>query len=260
MEYSFNIHIASVYGLEEAIMIKNFQFWIIKNQANGKHDHNGSYWTYNSVGSFEKVFPFWSKSQLSRILKSLIDQGALKVGNYNKSKYDRTRWYSFSDTRLLETEQWKDGKPKVEKKKKIKGKQLTDPPIPDVKTYTITNKVEKKIIIEDQDPPLYKQFIEKYWNWIQDQVGVPPMINGQEGKAAKSIIKYLKGISEDPLAAWIFVLKNFDRVEPFLRNQIKLSQINSNLINILNQIKNGKTSDQKSTSGLEAKIRERRSE
>ena len=254
MEYSFNIHIASVYGLEEAIMIKNFQFWILKNKANGKHDQDGYTWTYNSVGSFEKVFPFWSRSQISRILKSLIDQGALKVGNYNKSKYDRTRWYSFSDNRLLETEQWKDGKPKVEKKKKIKGKAIIDPPIPDVNTYTNTIK------IEDQDPPLYKQFIQLYWDWISDQVGVPPMINGQEGKAAKSIIKYLKGISPDPLAAWIFVLKNFDRVEPFLRNQIKLSQINSNLINILNQIKNGKTTDQKGTSGLEAKIRERRSE
>ena len=52
MEYSFNIHIAKKYGVDEAIMIKNFQFWILKNEASEKHNHKGSYWTYNSVSSF----------------------------------------------------------------------------------------------------------------------------------------------------------------------------------------------------------------
>ena len=97
--------------------------------------------------------------------------------------------------------------------------------------------------------PLYSQFIEVYYNWIKDQVGVPPKINGMEGKAAKQILTYLRKITEDPLAAWIFVLNNFERVENFLQKQIKLSQINSNLINILNQIKNGQTPDQKKFSG-----------
>ena len=36
MEYSFNIHIAKKYGVDEAIMIKNFQFWILKNEASDK--------------------------------------------------------------------------------------------------------------------------------------------------------------------------------------------------------------------------------
>ena len=254
MEYNFNIYIAKEYGLSESIMIKNFQFWILKNQANNRHEHDGSFWTYNSVKSFEKVFPFWSKSQISRILKSLVDQGALEVGNFNQSTYDKTKWYTFKDSRLLERDNWSNVKREIELPKTESRIVEIEKPIPDTNTYT---KQYTKPLQEDQDPPIYGEFVKMYFDWITDRIGVPPQHNGQEGKAAKQIIKYMKGISDDPLVAWAFVLKNFDRVEPFLQKQIKLSQLNSNLTNILNQIKNGQTTNQKGTQGLEDKIRAR---
>ena len=52
MDYSFDIEVAQQYGVNEAIMIKNLQFWIMKNKANGKHFHDGHTWTYNSVAAF----------------------------------------------------------------------------------------------------------------------------------------------------------------------------------------------------------------
>tara|TARA_R110000737_G_scaffold103064_1_gene136383 strand:+ start:61 stop:816 length:756 start_codon:yes stop_codon:yes gene_type:complete len=248
MEYSFNIHIAKKYGVDEAIMIKNFQFWILKNEASEKHSHKGSYWTYNSVSSFAKVFPFWTKSQVSRVLKSLIDKNLLKVDNFNKVSYDRTRWYSFTDHAIHEMQKCIVANAEMDVSKPVNGLQRIESPIPDVNT-------DSK---QDNKPnALFPQLIAEYHNFIISKLGVPPKINGAEGKAAKQILSYLLKITEEPIVAWKFVLDHWERVEPFLRNQIKLTQINSNLMNILNQIKNGKSTNKKSTSNLERRIAER---
>ena len=88
---------ARLYGVDEAIMIWNLQYWIEHNRANGMHLHDGRYWTWNSVEAFTEIFPFWSRGQIRRILKSLEDKGVLLTGNYNQSSYDRKTWYAFTD-------------------------------------------------------------------------------------------------------------------------------------------------------------------
>lgn len=98
MTYQFDTDIAEKYGVDEAIVIYNFDFWIRKNEANGKHFHDGRCWTYNSIDALVKLFPFWSARQLRRILKSLEDKGVIITGNYNASAYDRTTWYAFADS------------------------------------------------------------------------------------------------------------------------------------------------------------------
>lgn len=97
MEYGFDIELAKKYGLAEAIMIKNFQFWIAKNKANEKNHHDGHYWTFNSVRAYQELFPFLSIGKIRRALKNLIKMGVLIDGNYNQKKYDKTRWYAFGD-------------------------------------------------------------------------------------------------------------------------------------------------------------------
>ena len=100
MVYSFDTDIAAIYGVDEAVMIQNFIYWIQKNAANGKHFHDGRFWTYNSIEAFKKLFPFWSAGQLRRVLKSLVEKDVLVTGNFNTSAYDRTTWYAFSDSFL----------------------------------------------------------------------------------------------------------------------------------------------------------------
>ena len=95
--YQFDTEIAAQYGVDQAIMIWNFQYWIEHNEHNGMHFHDGRFWTYNSVDAFTKTFPFWSKGQIRRILNSLIDAGVLMTGNFNQSARDRTTWYAFTD-------------------------------------------------------------------------------------------------------------------------------------------------------------------
>ena len=98
MTYFFDAQIAEQFGVDEAIIIQNFQYWIAKNEANKKHYHDGRYWTYNTAEAFTKLFPFWSAGQIRRILKSLQEKDVLITGNFNPSAYDRTMWYAFSDS------------------------------------------------------------------------------------------------------------------------------------------------------------------
>jgi len=97
INYSFNIIYAKKYGVNEAIMINNLIYWIIKNKANNKHFYEGRTWTYNSHEAFSRLFPFWDKYQVRRIIDSLVEQKVLIKGNFNKIRLDRTMWYSFNN-------------------------------------------------------------------------------------------------------------------------------------------------------------------
>lgn len=94
----FDSEIAARYGVDEAIMIQNFAYWIEKNEANGRHFYDGRTWTYNSADAFAKLLPFWNSRQIRRILKSLEEKEVIMTGNYNASAFVRTTWYAFTDS------------------------------------------------------------------------------------------------------------------------------------------------------------------
>lgn len=96
MQHSFDVEIAKEYGLKGAILLNHLWFWIEKNKANEVHYYDGTYWTYNSVKAFNKLFPYLSERQINNTLKTLKDKGIIQTGNYNKSAYDRTMWYAFT--------------------------------------------------------------------------------------------------------------------------------------------------------------------
>jgi hypothetical protein len=100
MDFSFNIEFAKRYGVDEAIMIKSFQFWIRLNKANKTNYHDLRYWTYNTNKSLTEYYPFWTEKQVRRIIESLVGKEILIKGNYNKIAYDRTIWYAFIDEDL----------------------------------------------------------------------------------------------------------------------------------------------------------------
>jgi hypothetical protein len=101
MNHTFNINIAKRYGINEAIVISNFQYWIAKNKANEKHQYDGRTWTYNSVKAFEELFPYLTSSQIRRCLESLVEQGVLLKGDYNKNRYIRTSWFAFANEAMF---------------------------------------------------------------------------------------------------------------------------------------------------------------
>ncbi len=108
MNHMFDVTIATMYGVPEAVMIQHLYFWIAKNQANGRHFYDGRFWTYSSLNGLAKTLPYFSKWQIQRLLKSLEEKGILYVGNYNKSPYDRTAWYAL-DNKVLRVIEGVDG-------------------------------------------------------------------------------------------------------------------------------------------------------
>lgn len=96
MYHSFNIEIATKYGIAAATILNHLHFWIKKNEANGDNFHDGLYWTYCSREGFEKLFPYLSARQIDYAVKKLVDGGIVITGNFNKSTYDRTLWYAIT--------------------------------------------------------------------------------------------------------------------------------------------------------------------
>ena len=101
MNHSFDIEIAEKYGVIEAVLYENFRHWLRQNYANGKNIRDGRPWTYNSVKAYAELFPYLSEKQIRRGIDSLVDQGAIIKGEYNKANYDKTSWYSVPDIAVL---------------------------------------------------------------------------------------------------------------------------------------------------------------
>jgi hypothetical protein len=92
----FNSNIAVAYGINASIFIQALSQWTFNNLANKRHLHDGYCWSYNTLEAYETIFPWWSKRQLETLIASLVKDGLIVKGNYNKHKYDRTCWYALS--------------------------------------------------------------------------------------------------------------------------------------------------------------------
>ena len=99
-EYHFNAELAQQHGVNGAIFLHAMAFWIAKNQANGRHFHEGRTWTYNTLEALAKLFPFWTRRQVERIVAKLKEDGVLLTGNFSQDKTDRTVWYALADSVL----------------------------------------------------------------------------------------------------------------------------------------------------------------
>ena len=120
---------AARYGVEEAILLWNIGFWCATNLAKRQNIHDGRVWTYNPHRAYLELTPYLcpenpdihnaeypdessrekalSKElkrrceKIRRIFKSLEQQSAIVLGNFNKSKYDQTTWCSLNDQSKL---------------------------------------------------------------------------------------------------------------------------------------------------------------
>ena len=100
--HSFNTKIAKKIGLTEAVLLSQIKFCIDTHKTNNENFHKGRYWTYSSAKEFSEFFKYLSDRQISRALKSLVDDGWLIKDNFNTDKFDRTSWYSLSNKFIIE--------------------------------------------------------------------------------------------------------------------------------------------------------------
>jgi hypothetical protein len=95
--HSFSVALAERFGPLESIFLSNICWWVETNRKNQKHYYEGRYWTYGSADAFRRIFTYLSPQQIRRIIDTLREKKALLTGNFNRSGYDRTLWYTASD-------------------------------------------------------------------------------------------------------------------------------------------------------------------
>lgn len=113
---------------------------------------------------------------------------------------------------------------------------------------SVTDTVKKKdksISLSDKSD--YPKCMDLYNSFIQAKTGAGAKVTAATGKALKSIIAYLeKNITSGTVPeVFALILENHNLWEPFLQKQLKMEQIDSNLINIMSSIRNGKSNTAK---------------
>lgn len=150
------------------------------------------------------------------------------------------------------------GRPKIDKSDKSLNNTY-DKPVAEPLAKAKSNLPENEVENENKNATEYQVFVAAYSDWHNAEIGVPIKMNGADGNAMKEIISYLNIATsqnnKSAIEAWQFILDNYSRWDKFHQNQTKLTQINYNLTNILNSIKNGTSNTNNQSASLEAEAR-----
>lgn len=99
MNHSFSVEIAEKFGIEKAVILENFYFWIRKNKANKKNIHEGRCYTYNTAEAFAELFPYIKERRIAQLLREMeTEDNLLLSGQF--FNYDRTKSYTLTDFAL----------------------------------------------------------------------------------------------------------------------------------------------------------------
>lgn len=95
--HSFSPALAKAFGLKDAIWLQHIYYWLKHNKGKGKNCQDGNWWTYNTRKGFSEYFEYLTEDDIRGIVDRLKKKEILLVGNYNKSPYDKTAWYSLTE-------------------------------------------------------------------------------------------------------------------------------------------------------------------
>lgn len=130
----------------------------------------------------------------------------------------------------------------------------------------IRSKVDKaleKDHKEKMDKQLQNACLDVYIDFYKRQNNMPPKLNGtdsgREFNALHEMIRYFRSTPNcktdiDVIAAFDLIFQNWSKYDAYYQKQYKLSQINSNLVNLIGFIKNNpqQVEKSKSSAGNEA--------
>ncbi len=92
--HSFSVDIATIYGVEVALMLNHFSFWYLKNKSDSNQFFKGEYWVRMKASTLREYYPYFTLRQLRYLIDKMIDLGLLKQDEFNDKKNDRTKWYT----------------------------------------------------------------------------------------------------------------------------------------------------------------------
>ena len=96
----------------------------------------------------------------------------------------------------------------------------------------------------------HKRCMKIYYDWFQDQRGFKPRIDAADGSGMKQLVAYLHKLSptEDGVVnAFQYILDHWGELDAFHQKQIRIRQINGNLVNIIDFFRN---EHRKNTTGV----------
>lgn len=89
--------LAEEIGLERSLVLLQIDFLIsiYGKKVTSEQDPQGRLWVFYSIRALQSdFFPFLSVATISRTLTSLVNDGLLALGRFNKHAYDKTGWYT----------------------------------------------------------------------------------------------------------------------------------------------------------------------
>lgn len=95
--HSFNVSLATRFGLIEAIIIQHSYYWYGLNKDNPDMTKDGRVWFFRSVSQIAEVYPYLTVDKVRRTIDRLVEVGILIKGNYSSDKFKKANWYSLSD-------------------------------------------------------------------------------------------------------------------------------------------------------------------
>ena len=91
-------NLATVIGLNEAIVLQQLQHSL---HSKGAKKINDKWWIYNTYENWKKQnFPFWSVATIRRTFSNLEKKGVAVSANFNRTGFDKTKWYSIDEAKL----------------------------------------------------------------------------------------------------------------------------------------------------------------
>ena len=100
MRHSFEVTVAQDVGISAAIVLNHISCWCANHAEKKINFHDGRYWMYDSQAAIAEALPYISLITVKRAIATLVDNGYLVTGNFNRHKYDKTKWYALTDKSL----------------------------------------------------------------------------------------------------------------------------------------------------------------
>lgn len=102
LRFSGSTRLAEVWGVDIAVLMEQIVYWLRLNSKKPGMRINEKVWFYQSVQNLhDNYFPFWTQRQIEKLLEYAVKNSLLLTGNFNKRKYDKTKWYTVIDERFL---------------------------------------------------------------------------------------------------------------------------------------------------------------
>lgn len=95
--HCFNVELATIVGLREAIVLQHIWYWVHHNSVNEEMYKDGNIWTFTSRKKMNETFPYLSEKMIRGATERLEADGYIKIGEYNKKSYNKTIWYTLTE-------------------------------------------------------------------------------------------------------------------------------------------------------------------